>query len=81
MNHAGNSKAAEEEVHELDEREARTPEETVLYDGGRCSYDPYSLYGFGKFGDQDSTEAFNHGLWGQDAHVNEHGEGVVSDDH
>lgn len=67
MNHAGNSKVADGDdgLHHS-QHESRTAEEASLYDGGPCSYDPYSLYGFNKFGHKDHIESFDESAWGID---------------
>ena len=62
MNHTANSRAHDVEdgetrgYSEPDEgvqNEAKIAEEQDLYDGGNCNFDPYFLYGFAKFGDED----------------------------
>ena len=39
-------------------------DEFDLYEGGRCHYDPYFIYGFGRFGELDLTDPFDiEDLW------------------
>ena len=56
MNHAGNSKTAEFD----DGEEPKSADERDIYLGGECTYDPYFLYGFGKFGEESFGEQFEH---------------------
>lgn len=57
MNHAGNSQAADvadgnsRGYTDRDPGDPKSAEEQDLYDGGKCAYDPYFLYGFSKFGE------------------------------
>ena len=59
MNHAGNSRSVE--VNEGIDRsnlleEPKNADEVDIYEAGKCKYDPYFLYGFGKFGQESFGE-------------------------
>lgn len=81
MNHTGNSKAHDVEEGltrgynpELkeDTNDPKNAEEQDLYDGGKCNYDPYFLFGFVKFGEEESgdflldDEKDDESMWGED---------------
>ena len=57
MNHEGNSRTHDEETTSVDDDSARD-EHQVLYEGGKCVYDPYFLHGFARFGEVDPDDPF-----------------------
>ena len=63
QDHGGNSKSyLDEGLHESERgyiEDMPQDEEFDIYEGGRCHYDPYFIYGFGRFGEMDLSDPFD----------------------
>jgi hypothetical protein len=60
QDHRSNSKSFQDTLGEMEHGYLEDVHDTVdLYEGGACVYDPYFIYGFGRFGEMEFENPFD----------------------